>query len=180
MSPFTSSIIWLLGTLTLVGQIVAVVLVAILILNRLKIKNSIVAKITKFLSQNNVAVVLVISASAMIGSLTLSEILGFLPCQLCWYQRISMYPIAVISFIALLTNDRIKKYVLTLSVVGVLVSIYHILLQMFPTILECNDETAKCSAVQFAQYGYITIPVMSFTAFLLVILVSLFTNSKKK
>ena len=180
MSPFTSSIIWLLGTLTLVGQIVAVVLVAILILNRLKIKNSIVAKITKFLSQNNVAVVLVISASAMIGSLTLSEILGFLPCQLCWYQRISMYPIAVISFIALLTNDTIKKYVLTLSVVGVLVSIYHILLQMFPTILECNDETAKCSAVQFAQYGYITIPVMSFTAFLLVILVSLFTNSKKK
>lgn len=91
-----------------------------------------------------------------------------------------MYPIAVISFIALLTNDTIKKYVLTLSVVGVLVSIYHILLQMFPTILECNDETAKCSAVQFAQYGYITIPVMSFTAFLLVILVSLFTNSKKK
>lgn len=180
MSPFTSSIIWLLGTLTLVGQIVAVVLVAILILNKLKIKNSMVTKITKFLSQNNVAVVLVISASAMMGSLTLSEILGFLPCQLCWYQRISMYPIAVISFIALLTNDRIKKYVLTLSVVGVLVSIYHILLQMFPTILECNDETAKCSAVQFAQYGYITIPVMSFTAFLLVILVSLFTNSKKK
>ena len=180
MSPFTSSIIWLLGTLTLVGQIVAVVLVAILILNKLKIKNSMVTKITKFLSQNNVAVVLVISASAMMGSLTLSEILGFLPCQLCWYQRISMYPIAVISFIALLTNDTIKKYVLTLSVVGVLVSIYHILLQMFPTILECNDETAKCSAVQFAQYGYITIPVMSFTAFLLVILVSLFTNSKKK
>lgn len=180
MSPFTSSIIWLLGALTLGGQIIAAFLVIILILNRLKIKNSVVAKITKFLSQNSIAFVLVISASAMMGSLTLSEVLGFAPCQLCWYQRISMYPVAVISFIALITNDKIKKYVLTLSVIGMLVSIYHVLLQMFPTILECNDETAKCSAVQFAQFGYITIPVMSLTAFLLIVLVSLFSVSKKK
>jgi disulfide bond formation protein DsbB len=162
------------------GQIIAALLVVILVLNRLKIKINVVAKITKFLSQNSIAVVLVISASAMMASLTLSEVLGFAPCQLCWYQRISMYPVAVISFIALITNDKIKKYVLTLSVIGMLVSIYHVLLQMFPTILECNDETAKCSAVQFAQFGYITIPVMSLTAFLLIVLVSLFSVSKKK
>ena len=180
MSPFASSIIWLLATLTLVGQIIAVGLIIALVLNKLGIKVLILKKLSKLIADNQVAIVLVIAGFSTMGSLTLSEVFFFFLCQMSWYQRIFMYPLVVISFIALITNEKIKKYVLALSAIGILISTYHILLQMFPTILECNDETAKCSAVQFAQFGYITIPVMGFTAFLLLILVSLFTIKKKK
>jgi disulfide bond formation protein DsbB len=92
-----------------------------------------------------------------------------------------MYPQAVVAFVALVTNEtNIRKYILAFSAVGILVAAYHILLQMFPTAFQCNDEIAKCSAVQFAQFGYITIPVMSFSFFLLIILVSLLTFDWKR
>lgn len=84
-----------------------------------------------------------------------------------------MYPIALVSLVSLIKNDNgVKKYIVPLAVVGALIAAYHILVQIFPQALECSDEVAKCSAVEFAQFGYITIPVMSLSAFLLIILVS--------
>jgi disulfide bond formation protein DsbB len=88
-----------------------------------------------------------------------------------------MYPQALIAFVALITNDtKIRKFILPLSIIGILIATYHILLQIFPTAFQCNDEVAKCSAIQFAQFGYITIPVMAFSSFLFVILLSLLKN----
>lgn len=180
MSPLSSNVIGFLGTVTLLGQILAVLLLALLIMRMLMPKDKKSEKIARFISQNFTSIVLIVSTIATVASLTLSDVLNIVPCKLCWYQRIFMYPVVVISFIALITNETVKKYVLTLSVIGIAISTYHILLQMFPNLLECNDETAKCSAVQFAQYGYITIPVMAFTAFLLIILFSLVNLRPKK
>ena len=94
-----------------------------------------------------------------------------------------MYPVTVISFVALLKNEMsIVRYVMPLSVIGAAIAFYHVLLQIFPTILQCTEEVAKCSTKQFAFLGYITIPVMALTAFILIIIFSLITvkvNRKK-
>ena len=174
MSSLVKPLITILATGTLFLNIVTVVLIGLIVFGLIQPKNKSVKKFKKMIANNYVVIVLAITALATAGSLSLSEITNFAPCKLCWYQRIATYPQVVIAFIALVTNDlKIKKYILTLSVIGILISTYHILLQIFPSAFQCNDEVAKCSAVQFTQYGYITIPVMAFSTFLFVILVSL-------
>lgn len=181
MSPLTSFFISLFSWGTLGIQIVSVVLVIVLAVLFLQPKDKTSKKIKSLISENYVLIILVLSALATVGSLTLSEIVNFVPCKLCWYQRVFMYPQAVVAFVAIITSDKnIRKYILPFSVIGLFIAAYHILLQLFPTAFQCSDEVAKCSAVQFAQFGYITIPVMSFSFFLLIILVSLFTFEWKK
>ena len=181
MSTLSSSTITIFASLTLVGDILAVILIILLVGKFLLPKNKTIQKINHVISQNYIATILVVSAVATMGSLTFSEVLGFLPCKLCWFQRITMYPLVVLSFIALITNDmKVRKYILPLAVIGFLVSGYHILLQLFPNVLQCSDEVIKCSSKQVAQFGYITIPVMSFTAFLLIILFCLSVFEKRR
>lgn len=180
MTSLTQSLISILATGTLSIQVACLGLLMLLIIGIIKPKNKTIKKLKGAISDNYVVIILVISSLATAGSLALSEIVNFAPCKLCWYQRIAIYPQTVIAFVALLTNDlRIKKYIIPLSIIGLIIATYHILLQMFPTAFQCNDEVAKCSAVQFAQYGYITIPVMAFSAFLLIILVSLIKSPKE-
>jgi len=179
MDPLAKVVIDALSMLTLLGQIVAIFLFGLLIFRKrlLTIKNT--KKIITLISENYITIIFIIGAAAAVGSLALSEILNYVPCKLCWYQRIFMYPIGLISLVSLIFNEsRIKKFVLALSIVGILISTYHILMQVFPKAFECSDEVAKCSAVQFAQYGYITIPVMAFTTFALIILISLLGKEK--
>src|SRR6059036_3097018 len=70
---------------------------------------------------------------ATLGSLYFSEVLNFIPCTLCWYQRIFMYPLAIILGIAFYRNDQgIFRYTLPLSIIGMIISGYHIALQKIP------------------------------------------------
>ena len=108
--------------------------------------------------------------AAIIGSLYYSEIAGFIPCTLCWYQRILMYPLNVIILVGLLSEDRyLPRYVLPLSLTGILVSSYHYLLQ-----IGVVGSTAVCRAgvpcnVRYINYaGFITIPFLALTAFVLI------------
>jgi len=180
MTSFTSFSIWLLSLATLTGQIIAVLLILLLFLKKFAPKYKAGTKITGFISDNYVALILIITAGATLSSLTLSDILGFLPCKLCWFQRAFMYPQVVISGVALFTNDfNVKKYLLPLSVIGVVIAVYQIFVQTFPGIIQCGDEIVSCSLKQFAGFGYITIPVMSLTAFGLLILLCLTSSSKK-
>jgi disulfide bond formation protein DsbB len=66
--------------------------------------------------------------TAMLGSLYYSEIVGFVPCTLCWYQRILMYPLVLITLVGIVKQDRsLPDYVLPLSVIGMGFSTYHYL-----------------------------------------------------
>lgn len=126
------------------------------------------------LGRNAVVIVFSITTLATLGSLTFSEILRLAPCQLCWYQRIFMYPQVIILGIGMFLNDiRVRMYSLALSLIGFLIAVYHILVQFFPGTFQCTDEVAKCSQKQVEMFGYITIPVMSATAFGIMILVLL-------
>ncbi|MBL4954481.1 disulfide oxidoreductase [Neobacillus sp. OS1-32] len=108
---------------------------------------------------------------ATLGSLYFSEVMHFIPCTLCWYQRIFMYPLAIILAIAVYRNDTgIYKYVLPLSVIGMLISGYHILLQKVPALqpFEMCKYGVPCSRDYLNWLGFITIPMLAFTAFTII------------
>ena len=76
----------------------------------------------------------------MTGSLYFSEVAHFVPCRLCWYQRIAMYPLVLLLGIATLRRDRgIRLYAIPLAAIGAAVSIYHVQLERFP------DQASFCS-----------------------------------
>ena len=118
---------------------------------------------------------------ASVVSLYFSEILHWPPCTLCWYQRIFMYPQVVILGIGYFINDlKVRIYALVLSIIGLLIAIYHILVQFFPGVFQCSDEVAECAVTQFVYFGFITIPVMSAVTFGFIITVLLFTFLPQK
>ena len=118
-----------------------------------------------------------IASTATLGSLFFSEIMHFIPCSMCWYQRIFMYPLVLIFLINLLYPDeKVFKYAISLVVVGLLISIYHNLL-MFDIIPESIVPCVSgvpCSTVYINWFGFITIPFLSliayFTLFILLII----------
>ncbi|MDN3019278.1 disulfide oxidoreductase [Neobacillus drentensis] len=106
---------------------------------------------------------------ATLGSLYFSEVMHFVPCTLCWYQRIFMYPLAIILGIAVYRNDKgIYKYVLPLSIIGILISGYHTLLQKIPYLqqFEMCTSGVPCSKDYINWLGFITIPLLALIAFI--------------
>ena len=112
-----------------------------------------------------------IATVSMAGSLYLSEVAHFLPCKLCWYQRIAMYPTALLLGFAVVRRHRaIRPYATALCVLGALVSSYHILIERFPSLESSTcDPSNPCSLKWVEKFGYVTIPVMAFTGFVSII-----------
>ena len=107
---------------------------------------------------------------ATVGSLVYSEVYLFEPCLLCWYQRIAMYPLAVVLGVGAIRRDRaVRLYGLPLAVTGLGISIYHYLLQVFPA-LEGGacDPANPCSVKEVDIFGFISIPFMAGAGFLLI------------
>ncbi len=116
-----------------------------------------------------------ITTGAMVGSLHFSEQVGYAPCKLCWYQRIAMYSIAIITFVAALRRDKnIATYSMVLACVGLVVSVYHYALEWFPQ-LESNvcSLDVPCTTVWFRELGFVTLCFMAGSAFIAVITISL-------
>lgn len=109
-----------------------------------------------------------IAAVATAGSLYYSEIAGFTPCKLCWYQRIAMYPLSVILGIAAFRHDHlVRRYVIPIVSIGAAISIYHYLIERFPSWAgdgSC-DPTAPCTTVWVWQFHFISIPFMALSGF---------------
>ena len=123
----------------------------------------------------------IVSITAMLGSLYFSEIRQFVPCTLCWYQRILMYPLTVSLGIAVFKNDRsITTYVLPISILGMITALYHYGIQKVPfmRIWETCKVGVPCSAEYINVLGFITIPFLSLTAFTL-ITISFFVARKR-
>ena len=119
---------------------------------------------------------------ATAGSLYLSEVRHFIPCTLCWYQRILMYPLVILLGIASFRNDKhIIPYVLPMSFLGLAIATYHVLDQNIPEF----GAPALCSAgvpcsVKYLNWlGFISIPVMSLTAFALISIFLLYLSWSK-
>jgi len=149
------------------------------------IHTKIILRNMKFFKENAMPLVLVISIVATIGSLFFSEIMKLPPCVLCWYQRICMYPLVIISSVGLFKKDKnLPLFILPLSVIGLAVSIYHNLLyyKIIPESIAPCVNGISCTTKQIELLGFITIPLMSLTAFSLITIITLFyirLSSKK-
>lgn len=113
---------------------------------------------------------------ALLGSLYYSEMLEFTPCVLCWYQRIAMYPQVLILGIAAFKEDFYAlRYTTPLTVVGLLIALYHNALyyHLIPASITPCKSGVSCTTTQVSYLGFITIPLMALVAFVVVLICSL-------
>ena len=112
-----------------------------------------------------------VAAIATGGSLFFSEIAGFVPCELCWFQRICMYPLSILTLFAAVHGEhRFARYLLPLPVVGAGVAVYHLLVEnhVVSTPAACQIG-AGCTVKWINEFGYMTIPTLALTGFVLLI-----------
>lgn len=117
-----------------------------------------------------------VSVVATLGSLYFSEIKGYEPCELCWYQRILMYPMTVLIGMAVARKDtRMSLYTAVLSGIGMCVSLYHYCLQKLAFFSDRLPACGRipCTAEYINWFGFITIPFLALTAFVLIFISSL-------
>lgn len=111
------------------------------------------------------------SVIAVTGSLFFSEVMGYTPCEICWFQRVIMYPLVIIYGTALIKkNEIIALPGLILSGIGVLTSTFHYLLQKLPALREVGGscDIIPCNLQYVNYFGFITIPFLAGTAFLII------------
>jgi disulfide bond formation protein DsbB len=118
---------------------------------------------------------------ATLGSLFFSEVSDFVPCRLCWFQRIAMYPLAVVLLLAAVRRDVRggALYALPFPVAGALIAIWHVYVEINP---DAESEgcrvAAPCSLKWIDELGYVTLPVLSLTAFAAILALLLMARSR--
>ncbi|MGB1226704.1 MAG: disulfide oxidoreductase [Poseidonibacter sp.] len=108
---------------------------------------------------------------ATLGSLFFSEIMEFIPCSMCWYQRIFMYPLVIIFLVNMLyPDDKIVKYAMPIVLVGLSFAIYHNLLmfEIIPESIVPCVQGVPCSTEYINWLGFITIPFLSLIAYCII------------
>ena len=161
----------LFSILTVIGQIIVAIALVVLFLSWKRKK---IHKLLEFDGRHAILFAFIVALISMTGSLVYSELVGYEPCKLCWFQRILMYPQVAILGIALLKRDKnAQDYCIALSVLGMMTAAYHYMLQIGAApAISCSavGSSASCSQVFVMQLGYITIPMMSLTAFSMIFL----------
>lgn len=110
-----------------------------------------------------------VSLAAFLGTFIYSEILNLPPCDLCWYQRVAMYPLTVILFVGLVLSDRrVFYYSMPFSLIGFFVATYHVLLQVgiVPEVSCSINES--CATISYQLFGFMTIPMQAMLGFLII------------
>jgi len=157
----THAVISALAVLALVGQVLAVLLVLALLVAR--------ERVSRWFWGYELWAAFLVAAIATGGSLFLSDVAGFVPCEMCWYQRICMYPLSLLTlFLAVHGDNRAARYLLPFPVIGAGVSIYHLLIEnhVVSTPAACQVG-AGCTVKWIDYFGYMTIPTLALTAFVL-------------
>lgn len=183
---YTFPVVRFLSVLTLAGGIMALVLFFMLLF---KPKN----KLTDWIEKNALILMFIVAFIAVCGSLFFSEIANWTPCKDCWFQRIFMYPQVILLAVALWKKDKnIAPYILALCIIGMMISIDHYSDQVSAAfnpgenelgvnvLQPCDTTGISCAATQIHFYfGYITIPMMALTAFVLNALGSIFMMHRR-
>ena len=120
-----------------------------------------------------------IALGAVLGSLFFSEYASFIPCRLCWFQRIARYPLAIILLIGAIRRDRAAYlYALPFPVLGLLVGAYHKYIEINPDAESAGCKVgAPCATKWIEELGYVTIPVLAMSAFAAILVLLLFARS---
>ena len=125
-----------------------------------------------------------IALGASLGALFIGEVLGQEPCNLCWYQRIAMFPLALILGLASLYNDcSIRRYALPLATAGGGVALWHTLLYVgliSETIVPCSVNGPSCTDANMTILGVIPLPMISLASFIVIVLLLIRIPTMKK
>ncbi len=160
----------LISLLVLVSNVLFIVLIVWLFADR-----AFRVHVYRFVQTHILSIIFAISLSALIGSLLYSNIVGYPPCELCWIQRIFLYPQTLLAYLALRKRDmNMVGYLLPLSIIGAIVALYHSYIQWGGgfSVAPCVATGGECAKVFVLSYSYITIPFMSFSIFAYLIIAS--------
>jgi disulfide bond formation protein DsbB len=161
-------------TLAALGVIAQIAIVALLVAGTVTVlspgaRNRLIGS-REVLRRQGLWAAWLVAAIATGGSLYFSEVAHFVPCQLCWYQRICMYPLSITLLVgAMLGDRRAALYSLVFPIVGALIAIRHVYIEINPEKEGASCRIgAPCSTKWIEEFGYITIPVLALTAFVLI------------
>ena len=168
----TDAVTVALAALGIVGQIAAVALLVAALLAAFGVGGPL-RFARDLMWGNELWLTFVVAAVATLGSLFFSDIADFPPCKLCWFQRICMYPLAIVVPLMALAHDRrAARYVLPLPIIGIPFTIYHLLIErgIVEQAKTCLiSAPGGCATKWIEEFGYVTIPTLSLTAFVLCI-----------
>lgn len=146
----------------------AVVVVVARLLGR---RSAVAAQVVHVADDAGLWVAFLVAATATAGSLYFSEVADYVPCRLCWFQRIAMYPLAVILLVAAIRKDRgAWWYVAPLAALGAAVSTYHYLIEWRPSLEggACGFGPS-CADIWFRELGFVTLAFMALAGFLTIV-----------
>ena len=113
-------------------------------------------------------IIFLVASGATAGSLYFSEVAGYVPCRFCWFQRIAIYPIAVLGLVAFLRRDSsVRFYAAPLAAIGACISAYHYLIEWRPALStgSCSATGPSCTDIWFRSFGFLTLSGMALIAF---------------
>jgi disulfide bond formation protein DsbB len=130
------------------------------------------ARVGRAVTDAGVWLAFLVAATATIGSLYFSERAGFVPCRLCWFQRIAMYPLSVILLVAAIRKDQtVRWYAGPLAAIGAAIAGYHTLIEWRPQLDtgSCELTGPSCTYVWFREFGFISLATMALVGFLTIL-----------
>jgi disulfide bond formation protein DsbB len=169
-----------LGLLAMVAQVSAIVLAGLALASLSPGARPAYERVRSEIGPRAVGLAAAVAVVCTLGSLYYSEVAGFPPCTLCWYQRIAMYPLAVILPIAARRRDpRVAVYAMPVAAIGGVISIYHMLVERFPSLESGScDPNNPCSIIWVDTFGYLTIPTMALSGFALILVLLAYAQER--
>jgi hypothetical protein len=158
--------------LTFLANVAVLVLVGVALGSRLGPRGRAMAqRVLDGLGPRAHRLALVVAIVTTAGSLFYSEVQDFIPCELCWYQRICMYPLVAILAVGVLRRDRaVLWYAAPFAAIGAPLALYHWLVERVPSLSDADScsVVAPCAVPYFEELGYVTLAFMDMSAFLLI------------
>ncbi len=177
MTPLVELVTKGLSILVVASGVAALLILFALLARKFDRVQPIAAKIIGFFGAYAFIIAFAIVLGSALSSLFYSEVAGFAPCSLCWWQRIFLYPQVILLAVAFFRKDEnVTDYIIALSVIGGAIAVYHSYLQFGgSSLVPCSSSGLSISCAQryFLEFGYITIPTMALTAFALITLLML-------
>ncbi len=155
----------LAGLLTIVAIVIAVATLVLLVRGRVP---------SWLRDEIALPVATAVATVATLGSLWMSEVAGYPPCILCWYQRIAMYPLVVVLGVAAWRRDaQVWRTAVPIAAIGSAISIWHLVIERNPALGGPCDPEAPCAVRWVEEFGVFTLPAMALAGFAAIIVLSL-------
>lgn len=176
MEYFAGNIDYWLALATVAAQVVTVALLLALVFKK---RLPAFGDTIQVIAQRGLVIGFLVTVFGTAMTLVYSDLFGFTPCDLCWWQRIFLYPQVVLFGMAAWKRDvYIIDYALVLSIFGFGVALYHHLLQMFPDALPCPATGVSCAQRIIFELNYVTFPMMAVALFGFLIILSLIIRTR--